>query len=243
MYDLDLCPAQTRNSVCTFAMPTLRDWEWGRPNYSICGDHSSLWVPGPTARVPFYTSQSNKILAIMVSPGGLLQQLVFVLLVPLSTILPHIHAARESRHRTVPWEEWGPRGARLVDTHYNIAPLPIWVYRAFGQMFVECELEAPQAQQPDDVPLRLYDCNPWSRRRIPRSRQEKDDHTVLLPETTTTDNAFFGRPVLTSLPCHVRTVRIPLRDGGVPYGSVMICEDALVAMSVCCKIGTMICAK
>lgn len=163
----------------------------------------------------------------MVTPGGLLQQLAFVLLVPLPTIFSHINAARAAAHRTIAWEEWGPRGARFIDAHCNIVPLPMWVHCAFGQMFVQCEIETPQSQQPNYMPLRLYDCNPWSRRRI----QEKDEHTVLLPETTTTNNGFFEPPVLTSLPCHVRTVRFPLRDRNVSYGSVMMCEDALVAVS------------
>lgn len=230
IYDLNMAPGDM--GICTFLLPQIRDQSsmWNT-EVNISGDQSCLWAPPPSLKVPFFTSHKNKVLGITYTTEEDPYRVSFVFIVPISTILMHVHAIRtgESHRDIIPWEEWGEYGARFLNPGYN--PSPTWVRCAYGQEYI---LSDTYPSMGFEV-VRLYDFNPLSLKRALLSTGDSGGATEILTNTTMIETETFAFPVITSLPCQIRTVQLPLHRSSDPasfYGAVMLTEDALIAVSV-----------
>lgn len=229
IYDLSLAPDDA--GICTFLLPQVRDQSsLLTTEINISGDQSCLWTPSSSLKVPFFTSHKNKVLGITYTSEGESHPVSFVLFVSVSTILKHIHAIRtgESDCDIIPWDEWGVCGARFHDPGYT--PSPTWVRCAYGQEYVLGDSYLSRGCER----VRMYDFNSLSLKRA-LSSTDGSERNGIITDTTRIEAGVFAFPVLSSLPCQVRTVLLPSRGNGdflSVYNAIMLTEDALVAVSV-----------
>jgi hypothetical protein len=230
IYNLSLAPGDA--GICTFLLPQVRDQSsLLTTDISISGDQSCLWTPKSSLKVPFFTSHKNKVLGITYTWDGESHPVSFVLFVPISTILKHIHAVQtgELDCDIIPWDNWGVCGARFLDPGYT--PSPTWVRCAYGQEYILGDTYVSEGCET----VRLYDFNSLSLNRALLSTEDNDEHTEILTDTTRVEAEVFAFPILSSLPCQIRTAQLPPRgnDNFLSfYNAVMLTEDALVAVSV-----------
>ena len=92
IYDLSL---PTSGKVCMLLLPQVhRQLSLLTTEINMSGDQSCQWAPHSTLKVPFYTSHKNKILGIMYMSNEGSHHTSFVLFVPISTILMHVHCSQ-----------------------------------------------------------------------------------------------------------------------------------------------------
>jgi len=219
IHDFNTDPAYC---ICSLLFPAEHAREWMGIELNISGDLSSQWAPHPSLGVPFYSSHKAKLFAITYTSD---QCPSFTLLLPLSTVLSHVYAMQASKtyNFTVPWEDWGPNGTRLVQLAQHTSPT--WIRRAYGQRF------ALGARAPLDMfsfeAVRLYDLNQWSLRHALLSDEPcGKNNTQILLETTGLDGDNFLSPVVTSFPCQIRFADLKFN-----FHAIMMHEDGFVAVS------------
>lgn len=142
------------------------------------------------------------------------------MILSLSTVLNRVelHQTINKNVVGIPWDEWGPRNTHFLQTSEVISS---WPRRTFGQAIVTWE---PQPQT-----MKYYNFNQQALKHDSLSTPD-EDHELL--ETSTADGEMFDRPVVTSLPCRVKSVVLPRRGEGRRYSSIMLGEDALIGISV-----------
>ena len=205
--------------VCSFHCPTVMDVDL---KFSIRSEYPPSRAPDSTPEHPFSTSRNEGLLAMEFVPSDLDPDdgQIFVLFVHLSTILARIKSICDGQTGcTFPWEDWGPRDARMVD----FSPGG-FLYNIHGTKIVK-----PSA---DRSGIQLYDFNHQSIGHLLLSG-EVDRLTKLLTEDTTCDEKghMFEQPVTTSLPCLIKT--FPFPTGTPNVYDVMLSEDALIVQYVC----------
>jgi len=223
---LDLCTdIRDAELVCSFRCPTVitADVEL---QFSIRPEYPPSWAPDLTPEHPFSTSRNGQLLVMEFvtpefHPNDEVDEHIFVLFVHLSTILARIKSICNGQTGCIfPWEDWGPRDARMMDFDESD-----FLYNIHGTKFVK--------PFPDRSGIELYDFNHRSIRHLLLSG-EVDRQTKLLTEDTTCDEEgdTFKQPVTTSLPYLIRT--FPSSTGTPIVGDVMLSEDALIMLSRVC---------
>jgi len=209
--------------VCSFRCPAVITLD---VEFSIRSEYPPSWAPDSTPEHPFSTSPNGRLLVMEFvtpefHPDDEVDEHIFVLFVPLSTILARIKSICDGQTGCIfPWEDWGPRDARMMDFDESD-----FLFNIHGTKFVK--------RFPDRSGIELYDFNHRSIRHLLLSG-EVDRLTKLVTEDTTCDEEgdTFKQPVTTSLPCLIKT--FPSSTGTRVVPRVMLSEDALIVSTRVC---------
>jgi len=134
--------------VCSFRCPTVTDVDL---EFSIRSEYPPSWAPDSTPEYPFSTSRNGRLLVMEfvifeVHPDDDDDdEHIFVLFVHLSTIFARIKSICDGQTGCIfPWEDWGPRDARMMDSDQCD-----FLYNIHGTKFVK--------PSPDLSGIELYD--------------------------------------------------------------------------------------
>ncbi|KAI0738210.1 hypothetical protein C8Q80DRAFT_1275738 [Daedaleopsis nitida] len=126
---------------------------------SLCNGGAMVQINLPPnrtdQRLPFSYKSNNAIVAISYTQSFPQSQSpeCFLLLVPLGTLLPTAYAVSEDAHpgRSIPWDEWGPHGSRLV--RFSGRHRPTWISTFASRCAIVYDAEAEAKGQ---LLLRAY---------------------------------------------------------------------------------------
>lgn len=173
--------------------------------------------------MPFRTSSDDRLFVITHECWYFLETVTrreFVLLVPLSALLPKVldkmargTSREESDDRVIPWAEWGPQGTRMMD-RTDIQLSDVWVCYVHG-MKVIGRLSHNRAIIYDFGHLDMLSMN-----------------TTGLIFDSDRDGDLFSSKVVTRRPFRVMTFTLPRVPDGRHYEGIMLSEDAILTVSV-----------
>lgn len=215
--------------VCSFICPSVGPWT-AAMQVSLRSDPAPGYSPNPALSVPFSAGRFNRmyILTILLTDGQHIR--TFLIFIPLSTLISHIKMLSFGDQRcSIPWEDWGPEGTRIMP---SMGESNIWVCYVYGMRFV-----APQdVAGTGSSMIRVYDFNPVPFKRPTLEGRQSHGNTLYMTETTSIDTQGAFEDILaTSLP--YRMTRISLqRDtsdmGEGRFDAVMCSEDNLIIVGV-----------
>lgn len=207
--------------VCSFVCPAMGPWAVGL-DVGIRSDPAPSYTPDPSLAVPFFTSRENRMYVVTISFADGRHVRSFVLFIPSSTLISRVNALREDeRHSSIPWEDWGPTGTRLMP---SLGQSNVWVCYVYGMRFV-----VPQDVQEDGITtIHVYDFDPP---RVTLSSHPSNHNTYYTTEATSLDTqGTFESIITTSLP--YRITKTSLRTGDLGVSAVMCSEDNLLIVWV-----------
>lgn len=192
---------------------------------------SPTWRPSTTLSAPFCNSPQAHVCIITILPDELPG---CILAVPLETFRSHLHQVEPDLATSLAWDEWGPRGSRLLETDCQlVADLQVDIL-VYGTRFIAPVLEGEPEDEDDDpgVALVVYDFN-----RLAAKKAKTVDSEGAEPGGDTIMNVFDG-PTVSSLSMfqHPVTTWLPYRRVLLPLGfdpeGLLIGEDGLVIIRV-----------
>lgn len=215
------------NSSCIFAYPDI-DEDATPIHVMVRSDPAPSWRSSSDLKAPFCTLQEDRLFVItlwVADTANILRQVVFF--VPSSTFISHLNAlAPGETQKEVKWEEWGPKGSRVIDDATGHST--VWVCYVFGMRYI-----AP-SRTGDRWGFRIYSFNQLDIRRRLAAGDYTDDEELELftAETMVRNNRIFKNTVVTSLPYRVREMMLPFEEGErMTYDGMMLSEDSVVAVS------------
>lgn len=187
-------------------------------------------------RLPFSHNPTNAIVAIHYSLSAPQTQAseCFLLLVPLATLLPTVRAASEDgrRGRIFPWDEWGPRGSRLI--RFSGKHRPDWI-STFGS---RCAIVYDtKAEATGKLRLRTYilDVHPYAALsgRVTRGHLEPPlaSDKICLVDRVGGGSTTTPSDVYTTLPCRL-LYRELVVDSPIYAAEFYLTEDGLAVYSI-----------
>jgi len=181
---------------------------------TIRSDPAPSWTPHPNLQIPFFTARDSRLYVITIWVENHAQMLSVVLFVPSSTLISRLNDGRFGDHH--PWEEWGPRGTRMIPSPGHSF---VWVCYVFGTKFVV------HRQLGTTPSIQVYDFNHLALQQALGSDNVPSNMTERVVWSSVVHNyGVFSTAVSTSLPYLTRTTPLQLESGD----AVMCSEDSLI---------------
>ncbi|KIK65308.1 hypothetical protein GYMLUDRAFT_38750 [Collybiopsis luxurians FD-317 M1] len=173
---------------------------------------SDTWCSESNA--PFTTSLQDRLMVVnyhIRDPHG--EHRTYAVFVPLSVLLHHIRH-RRTNQAFLTWNEWGPRGTRMLRVEFS----QVWITYIHGMK--------ASVYDSTSMGFRLFDFSKLGLM-YDLKKGEKRPSTQYLTEPTVIESVFGEMPIRTYLPGRIRSGGIPLKS----FEAVMVTEDALVAVT------------
>ena len=205
--------------ICELQYPELH----GTMEYFLIrSEPTPTWRPPAASGVPFYSSRKDFIFTISMRTLWGEAHESAVLIVPLSTLLSEVERSHDVPRRNVPWDAWGPRGARMVCRE----PSETWVCYTYGMKFIQ-GLRWKNGQI-----ARTYDFNPYAARKHVKTSVDSPIPWKRLAKQSKLSGRCecFDGEVITTLPGRVATVTLQHSEEG--WDAPMIGEDHILMVQV-----------
>ncbi|KAJ7283696.1 hypothetical protein C8J57DRAFT_1462686 [Mycena rebaudengoi] len=204
--------ADNMNNCFSFRLPGCICYSGDASDFdlTIQTEPPASWPLGSVPDEPFTISSKNRLFVVSLQRLADLDddQPAFMLCVLLSTLQAFMEARiRTPEERTLVWDEWGPRGTRMLRLPADL-PSP-WVCFVYGQRCI-IQMSATEG--------RILDFNRHSVRQ---------DELITEEKTVDKRRRLFFQPVTTAAPFSL--LRVNLQEESA---AMMLAEDGVVAVSM-----------